>query len=462
MEENNSKFSFTFSQKVTTKVLPKKISQTFPVDTNAGCLFKEFINSIEDNVLQATTPKSNQEPVIPLKRRWTGHLCNVRTNYIRVDPKDTLTVQALQEISDDIRVLNGEVIDQPLGLNYGVSIASPNVNERIEDPNYSEIPIEKFGMAMLAGMGLDPKEISQNKSDILGPQRPKGLGLGADPRAIQAAKAKQVNSSDQPLTWKMGATCQILFGKHKGLYGIVQGLDGDTGRVIIQLAISKQVVPILQHSVRLVPEKEYNAYSHCLNQQEVEKYKADEAVKIEAAMIPVENGNYADFHKFPPATSDELRRSSPSTTHHLSRSAANIIAETKLYVQSTDVHKRKTNSAWIRPKLIVRFMDKRYHNGKYYKQKMTIVNVNSERCNCKTESGHLIENIRSKYLETVVPHEVNSILMIVDGDRAGQLARLIRRDSSNNQVDVKTRSGLLLHYDFDCVCAVKDPFGLRS
>lgn len=47
------------------------------------------------------------------------------------------------------------------------------------------------------------------------------MGLGADASAVQKAKQALSESSEQKLVWKSGARCQIIFGKHDGLYGTV-------------------------------------------------------------------------------------------------------------------------------------------------------------------------------------------------------------------------------------------------
>lgn len=81
-------------------------------------------------------------------------------------------------------------------------------------------------------MGFDPKSLDSSKRyflflsilphrEVLLPQRPKGLGLGADPTAVQDAKQELLKSKIEKLTWDPGARCQIVLGKNKGLYGTV-------------------------------------------------------------------------------------------------------------------------------------------------------------------------------------------------------------------------------------------------
>ncbi len=43
-------------------------------------------------------------------------------------------------------------------------------------------------------------------------------------------------------------------------------MDGDTGRVIVKLTASKQVVKIMQATLRLVPSAEYEKYGSYLSE----------------------------------------------------------------------------------------------------------------------------------------------------------------------------------------------------
>ena len=107
----------------------------------------------------------------------------------------------------------------------------------IED--YENVPIEQYGKAMLRGMGWKPGEgIGGYKKQvvaIIDPlSRPKGLGLGTVRLTEDQKEAKE---GEEKLTLKRGAFVLIQGGKNRGLYGEVEGLDPDAGRVMLKLGV---------------------------------------------------------------------------------------------------------------------------------------------------------------------------------------------------------------------------------
>ena len=106
--------------------------------------------------------------------------------------------------------------------------------------DYENVPIEQYGKAMLRGMGWKPGEgIGGYKKQvvaIIDPlSRPKGLGLGA---VRPTEDQKEVKEGEEKLTLKRGAFALIQGGKNRGLYGEVEGLDPDAGRVMLKLGVS--------------------------------------------------------------------------------------------------------------------------------------------------------------------------------------------------------------------------------
>ena len=105
--------------------------------------------------------------------------------------------------------------------------------------DYENVPIEQYGKAMLRGMGWKPGEgIGGYKKQvvaIIDPlSRPKGLGLGA---VRQTEDQKEAKEGEEKLTLKRGAFVLIQGGKNRGLYGEVEGLDPDAGRVMLKLGV---------------------------------------------------------------------------------------------------------------------------------------------------------------------------------------------------------------------------------
>ncbi|KAH8870644.1 G-patch domain and KOW motifs-containing protein [Schistosoma japonicum] len=386
MSDLKSKIAFSFNQRKKQLVGNNKISALAANnDQNITGIKKEFISLIEDKRMHAL--REIKEGIISVFR----------------------TSKNLESQAPSCDSYNSHI-------NCDVKIpCSSGVIEETEDANYDAVPIEKFGIALLSGMGFDPKSVDTSKKyprfinilpcrDALYPQRPKGLGLGANPAAVQVAKHELLKSKTEDLTWIPGACCQVVLGKNKGLYGKV-------------------------------------------NQIEVDEYKAHEAEQL----LQKSYNSDSDLSR------SRSNRIEKSTHRDSSRTTSKISEDDKQL--KYEPNSSSSSTAWLRPKLIVRCLDRNYCGGKYNGEKLIIVSVDANRCSCKTESGQIIKGVPANYLQTVVPYEMNSILMIVKGERNGQLTRLIKRDGRNQLVDVKTRSGIPLQCHFDCVCAVYDPFG---
>ncbi|OON21502.1 hypothetical protein X801_02598, partial [Opisthorchis viverrini] len=343
---------------------------------------------------------------------------------------DALTQQALEELA---------------AANLHIQLPSALVDSDASgEVNYEAIPVESFGLAALAGMGFNPEDLKSATGQPIGSIRPKGLGLGADPRVLQTPKPEENDESKKKLEWTTGAHCQAVLGKYKGKYGTINGMDGDTGRVIVKFTISKEIASVLQPMLRLVPEKEYSKYANCLNQSEVDLYKAEEEqLQQQGAADPYKSfSSYND--RFPYS---KIERDSYVPPHKPS-------------------HQPKPHDpySWVRPKLLVRLLDRHYLNGKYYRQKVTITKVDSGLCTCVTRSGEVLEGeftafhlttaigIHPKYLKTVIPECNNTMVMILHGPRNGEMAKLMERHLETNEVDLRTRAGTMISLRYDQIC----------
>lgn len=129
--------------------------------------------------------------------------------------------------------------------------------------DYENVPISQFGLAMLRGMGWKDEEHKQKKKsleDDIVVCRPKGLGLGADKamkQQVKLAAQQGGGTDDSKLVMKKGAFVRILGGKHKDFYGQIEGMDDETGRVFVKLALGGKRESVNEAFVLLVTEKEY-------------------------------------------------------------------------------------------------------------------------------------------------------------------------------------------------------------
>ena len=97
--------------------------------------------------------------------------------------------------------------------------------------------------------------------------RPKGLGLGADRSVFEkATKAvAQAKEMDETLKVAIGAYVQLLSGKHQGLYGQVESIDANSGRVLVRMAVGGNEVDISELFLKPVNAKEYRDSSRVLS-----------------------------------------------------------------------------------------------------------------------------------------------------------------------------------------------------
>lgn len=133
--------------------------------------------------------------------------------------------------------------------------------ENVEDPNYEQIDLEKFGLAALRGMGWSEKSGiglgNKRAPTVYEPElRPKGLGLGA---GFNSKKPKHGDdSAESSLKYVKGAYVQILDGKNKNDYGQVAGFDDGMNRILIKLTDDDKIISIIQNYTRLVTKSEYS------------------------------------------------------------------------------------------------------------------------------------------------------------------------------------------------------------
>ncbi len=310
--------------------------------------------------------------------------------------------------------------------------------------DYDSIPVQGFGMGMLRGMGFKADEgiggfKKANVKCIEPVQRPKGLGLGAS-RASAKDQGKAPKDEDgEELKMEKGAYLKVESGAHKELYGTVEGVDGEASRVFVKLAVGGQTVSVSENAVRLVGKKEFKKYSKVINKDMYDKYK-EKQERREVEWDKTREDLDSDRKK---------RRKSRSR----SRSPAG-----KKYKSSSNGHKSSSSRqkrSWVRPLLRVRFIDDRYKSGKYYNTKVVVEDVAAEDSfTVRTDRGVVIDEVRTKQLETVIPKNTGDVVMILAGKRRGHLAELIGRDkkASLAAVQLLPDKDEVLKIDFDDVC----------
>ncbi|CAJ0600923.1 unnamed protein product [Cylicocyclus nassatus] len=304
-----------------------------------------------------------------------------------------------------------------------------------EDADYSAVPIEEFGLAILRGCGWkDGEGIGRHPQVVplrLPPRRPNGLGLGAKPPQPEKI-AKNANGQDQvEEEIKKDSLIRVTTGRFKGQYGKVESRDDDNNSLFIRLALGGQHVKISLFAVQQVTKKEYDKDSKCINKDDYDR----ERDKIEKRNHDVTRDT--DSRKYKDDRRDREERSKDR------------------YREKGEKHRdHKEDELWVRADLLVRFVDESYKKGKYFKEKMRVVDVASRKdISLEDSHGKMHYGIRQSWLETVLPRMENSRVMIVRGKHKGHAATMEEKDKSRCRVVARLlSSNEIINVDFDDVC----------
>ncbi|XP_005112486.1 G-patch domain and KOW motifs-containing protein [Aplysia californica] len=350
------------------------------------------------------------------------------------------------------------------------------------DADYDQIPIEHFGMAMLRGMGWNESRGIGKKGKVIAPVeaqlRPKGLGLGAE-RSNSGTnktdgKAKTSSAEEEQLVLKKSAFCIVTSGVNKDLYGVVDGIDEDNSRLMVKLSLSGKTISIMQCNVRVVSKVEYEKYSKYINKSKADKYTEDEKKKLSEGS---KNRNGHDNHegksykrdrgqselsesdeslksskhkhkkhkkdkRYEDDRGDSSSKRSKSERHHKSnrdeKRGENSKHERKNHSKydssesGSDMEVEETVQSqrpWLRNDLRVRIIDKDLKKGRYYKEKVVVVDVPFPgSCICRTDDGKVVEGVSQSSVETVIPRSDDAHVAIVSGSHRGQIGRIMKRD----------------------------------
>ncbi|XP_051499937.1 LOW QUALITY PROTEIN: G-patch domain and KOW motifs-containing protein [Apus apus] len=422
----------------------------------------DFLTAVEDRELLSTrpAPPPRQELVIPLlpSHRWRnpepprGHAPSPSHapgadhapdtgSAPAGDPPDgpgSVEAQAVQELLQEVRQSqeqgdHGPPISIPLRLQEKDVI--PQAQPGPQD--YEAVPVEAFGLAMLRGMGWKQGEgIGRTFKQVVKPLetklRPRGLGLGADPQPppgppksgeeppkSRGAPPRGGEKDTEGGGLVVGATVCILAGPHRDMYGKVEGLDPETARAVVRLLLGGQAVTISQHSLRpgTPPPSSHPSRTP----------KGQGAEEGPDAGVPPQRG--AGKRKEPPQTerTPKQPRGAPPKP-----------------------------PPWLRRDLRVRCIDRGVHGGRYYNCKMVIEDLlSSDTCVCRTDDGRLVEGLREAMLETVIPRGEGDRVMVVLGEHAGRVGRILEREPARSRALVqleREEAGRVVPLDYDAIC----------
>lgn len=275
MEEDTKKISFSFKQ-LSSK--PKVI----PVLSKIG--FEktvQFIECVEEKSIKVVglVENNDHELVIPMqpstKRRLPTELVKPVQNGTKNNSQEngavTLDEMAVQAILSDCQKTEEDRDDDMKRIEVPMMVNPPEGKEVSTAEDYENVPIDKFGLAMLRGMGWEStKESGKNTQVItasLPELRPKGMGLGAD-KLIKTVQKKQ--HSEEELKLNNGSYVQFVLGRLDGQYGQVAGFDEGASRVVVKIARTGEMEKVSENTFRLVTKSDFDKNSKVIN---IRKYK---------------------------------------------------------------------------------------------------------------------------------------------------------------------------------------------
>lgn len=274
---------------------------------------------------------------------------------------------------------------------------------------YEQMPVEVFGEAVLRGMGwTEGAPIGGVNKACVKPieyvPRLGLLGLGATPRppsdeAVRREQRRRIRPGetrqprrelvappgpdqrvrhyrtvDEPLVERErlvvrpGAKILVRAGPHRDLYGSIVDVIGES-RLTAKLAIGGAVVALHRDDVDVVSARDFAAHAH------------------DAAH---------DFAAHDAAAQRDAE-------HHAS---------------------------WLHAHTRVRIISRSLGGGGYYERKVTVVDVTEPGvCLCRDDEGRLLEGVRQRDLETVVPRQSGALVMLLRGPHRGRIAELLERDT---------------------------------
>ena len=312
------------------------------------------------------------------------------------------------------------------------TITVDNVDEVPDDPDYSQVRIEDFGMAVLRGYGFKEAEgigkTNKKAVDVKRQERRvKNLGLGAT-----------VPDAEDLKNLKVGSKVYITAGSSAERYGIVESIDGDNVTCYVKLAISKKMVKVSQLTVKIVSSKDYEKNS-----------------KVISKFFPAFIHTNDIKHEFTDHKSYEDAREKQQVLLESEQRKENP----KKSSQRQETRRARSRSPspaskpWAVENLRVRCVNKEYKRGDYYKTKMVVIEA-SDRNNCllRDEDGRKHE-LKEKWIETVIPKGKGGKVMVLAGQYRGGVGQIIDRDDKKYKVWVALHeSDDVVKVDFDDAC----------
>jgi G patch domain/KOW motif-containing protein len=354
---------------------------------------------------------------------------------------------------------------------------------------YDRVPVEKFGEAMLRGMLWKPGDpIGNTNKAVVKPvefiPRHHRLGLGAAPKAPEPTKKKfikpgesrepkqmmvlprdkdgrqrHVRDLDQKLVAfrpegiHPGNLVGVVTGDHEGMYArIVQILAGDKVRIRFE---SEEEVTVNRIDLAPLNSTQLKQGHPALgiregdeggNNVEMEEQEDDDdaddgdangagddqkGVEWEQATTNAVESKSGSSGKSPSSSSSSTRSDKSG-----SGSSKRRDDDKKTKKEKSNRREEKKEPVWLRPGITVRIVSKSL-GEKYYRKKVKVVDVVAgDICTIMLDTGRILENIRQRQVETVIPDVGRRVVVVLGPDR-GKVGKLIQKSTSKETAVVQ-------------------------
>jgi G patch domain/KOW motif-containing protein len=358
---------------------------------------------------------------------------------------------------------------------------------------YDRVPVEKFGEAMLRGMLWKPGDpIGNTNKAVVKPvefiARHHRLGLGAAPKAPEPTKKKfikpgesrepkqmmvlprdkdgrqrHVRDLDQKLVAfrpegiHPGNLVGVVSGEHEGMYArIVQLLAGDKVRIRFE---SEEEVTVNRIDLAPLNSTQLKQGHPALgirdggDDGDVEEEDAEDDGDDDDGEDDDDHHKAAGGEKgveWEQETTNTIDGKSggsagkSSARDDAKRSSGGGGGSTKRREEEKKEKKEKKmkreekrkEPVWLRPGITVRIVSKSL-GEKYYRKKVKVVDVVAgDICTIMLDSGRILENIRQRQVETVIPDVGRRVVVVLGRDR-GKVGKLLQKSTSKETAVVQ-------------------------
>jgi hypothetical protein len=239
----------------------------------------------------------------------------------------------------------------------------------------------------------------------------------------------------EDVTIKKGGFVLITKGVHGGLYGKITAMRG--GTLEVKLALGDQQVKVSEIEVKPVPRADYKAHAR---KGRAKGYSGD-----------VDTGGGG-------GRSAEASSSSASTSKRKREGGSGREAKGSAPSSRGGGGGGGAPRSWINQHIRVKVVSESFGRGKYYLQKVNILDVVAPGvCNCEADNGKLLEGLKDRQLQTVIPKVGKTVLILSGGDK-GRRAKVMERNSKKGEavVQIMGEPGVD-RYPYEDICEYTGP-----